>query len=321
MDHELIGIASVERLGDFDDEYVYDIIMEDGLTPYFFANDILVHNSCYFKTHASNKEEAVAVADETAKLTNASFPEFMHSSFNCQPSYDDLIKAGREVVAIRGIFQAKKKYILRVVDLEGMATDKLKSQGSEIKKADTPKIIQQFLKDLMGLLLDGKDYQEVEQFVNQRRRDLLGKDSDIFSMGVAKQVNNLDAFYAAWQRAGFPLKGKLNVGGGPQNVPGHVRAAMNYNRLASTHEEGAKLLKSGDKVILFYLKGNADGIKSIALPADAYEFPSWFTENFTVDTKLTEQKMIDAKLDGIFEAMGWEVPTPQRALVNRLLRF
>lgn len=278
-------------------------------------------DSCYFKTHASDKEEAVAVADETARLTNESFPEFMRASFNCQPGHDELIKAGREVVAVRGLFQAKKKYILRVIDLEGMAVDKLKSQGSEIKKADTPKIIQQFLKDLMGLLLDGQVYPVIEEFVNRRRKDLLGKDGDIFSMGVAKQVNNLDAFYSAWQRAGFPPKGKLNVGGGPQNVPGHVRAAMNYNRMASQYDKGTKLLKSGDKAIIFYLKGNSEGMKSIAFPADAYEFPAWFTENFVVDTKLTEQKMIDNKLDGIFEAIGWEVPTPQRALVNKLLRF
>ncbi len=278
-------------------------------------------DSCYFRTHASNKEEAVAVADETAKLTNETFPDFMRRSFNCQPTYDDLIKAGREVVAIRGIFQAKKKYILRVIDLEGFATDKLKSQGSEIKKADTPKIIQQFLKDLMALLLDGRMYPAIEEFVNQRRKDLLGKDGDIFSMGVAKQVNNLDAFYAAWQRAGKPAKGKLAINGNPQNVPGHVRAAMNYNSLVQQHEEGAKLIKSGDKVIIFYLKPNAEGMKSIGFPSDMYEFPKWFTENYTVDKKLTEQKMIDNKLDGIFEAMGWEVPTPQRALVNKLLKF
>lgn len=278
-------------------------------------------DSCYFKTHAGSKEEAIAAADETARLTNDSFPEFMRQSFNCQPTYDGLIKAGREVVAIRGIFQAKKKYILRVVDLEGSAVDKLKSQGSEIKKADTPKIIQQFLKDLMALLLDGKDYPTIEAFVNQRRKDLLGKDGDIFSMGVAKQVNNLDAFFAAWQRAGKPAKGKLSVNGNPQNVPGHVRAAMNYNSLVQLHEEGAKLIKSGDKVIIFYLKPNPEGMKSIALPADAYEFPKWFTESYTVDKKLTEQKMIDLKIQGIFSALGWEVPTYQNAVANRLLKF
>jgi hypothetical protein len=278
-------------------------------------------DSAYFKTHASSKEDAVLVADQTAKETNETFPAFMRGSFGCQSGYDDLIRAGREVVAIRGIFQAKKKYILRVVDLEGTAVDKLKSQGSEIKKADTPKVIQQFLKELMGHLLDGVDYPTIERFVNDKRKLLLGKDGDIFSMGVSKQVNNLDAFYAAWVRAGKPEKGKVNINGTPTNVPGHVRAAINYNDQVQQHEEGPKLIKSGDKVIIFYLKPNSARLKSIAFPGDTYRFPAWFDENFAVDMRLTEQKMIDSKLDGVFEAMGWEVPTPQKALLNKLLRF
>lgn len=301
--------------------------VEDGVPTHVYiakSNTVIYGDtdSCYFKTHAANKEEAIAVADETAKLTNDSFPDFMRRSFNCQPTFDDLIKAGREVVAIRGIFQAKKKYILRVVDLEGFSTDKLKTQGSEIKKADTPKIIQQFLKDLMALLLDGKHYPEVEAFVNKQRKALLGAEGDIFSMGVAKQVNNLDAFYASWQRSGKPMSGKLSINGQPpQNVPGHVRAAMNYNDLVQRYEEGAKLIKSGDKVMIFYLKPNQEQMKSIAFPGDTYEFPEWFTSNFQVDKKLTEEKMIDNKIGGIFSALGWEVPTPQSAIVNRLLKF
>lgn len=291
---------------------------------YIADSDTVIYgdtDSCYFKTHASNKEEAIAVADETARLANASFPDFMRRSFNCQPTFDELIKAGREVVAVRGIFQAKKKYVLRVVDLEGMAVDKLKTQGSEIKKADTPKVIQQFLKDLMGLLLDGKTYPEVEKFVNEKRKQLLDANGDIFSLGIAKQVNNFDAFYAAWKRAGRPVGGKIAITGDPQAVPGHIRAAMNYNDLVQRFEEGAKLIKSGDKVIIFYLKQNQEGLKALAFPGDTYEFPRWFNDNFSVDVKLTEQKMIDAKLEGIFAALNWEIPTPQKAIVNRLLQF
>ena len=301
-------------------------IGSDGKPSHFYiaAGNTIIYgdtDSAYFKTHAANKEEAIAVADETARLTNESFPDFMRRSFNCQPTFDELIKAGREVVAIRGIFQAKKKYVLRVVDLEGTAVDKLKTQGSEIKKADTPKVIQKFLKELMGLLLDGKTYPEVEKFVNEQRKHLLSESGDIFSLGISKQANNLDAFYAAWQRMGRPEGGKISVGKEPQAVPGHIRAAMNYNDLVQRYEQGAKLLKSGDKVIIFYLKKNELGLKAIAFPADTFQFPQWFKDNFAVDTKLTEQKMIDAKLEGIFAALNWEIPTPQKALVSKLLKF
>lgn len=271
-------------------------------------------DSCYFKTHATNKEEAVTAADEIASLTNASFKEFMQKSFFCQEGYDNLIKAGREVVASRGIFQAKKKYVLRVVDLEGVSVDKLKSQGSEIKKSDTPKVIQQFLKDLMNMILGGAHYPEVEAFVNEARGSILGKDADLFAVGVAKQANNLDGLYAEWQRVEKANKGKAKL-------PGHIRAAVNYNELVQRYQEGAKLLRSGDKVKVFYLKPNTEGLKSIAFPADSDSFPSWFTENFQVDKKLTEQKMFDNKLEGIFSAIGWEIPSPQNTHINRIFKF
>jgi DNA polymerase elongation subunit (family B) len=291
---------------------------------YEAISDVIIYgdtDSCYFRTMASNKEEAIAVADETARQANETFPAFMRSAFNCQPSYDGLIKAGREVVAIRGLFQAKKKYILRVIDLEGMATDKLKTQGSEIKKADTPKVIQQFLKDLMALLLDGKDYSAIEAFINERRRTLTGINSDVFSLGVSKQTNNLDAFWAAWLRSGKPEAGKVLMGEKAQAIPGHIRAAINYNELVKRFEEGGKLIKSGDKVLIFYLKPNLENIKALAFPSETYEFPTWFTENFTVDRMLTEEKMIDNKLEGIFSALGWEIPTHQGALAKKILRF
>lgn len=284
---------------------------------YTIGGDVVIYgdtDSCYFKTHATNKDEAVLVADETAKLTNESFPDFMRRAFFCQPTYDELIKAGREVVAERGLFQAKKKYVLKVVDLEGFAVDKLKSQGSEIKKSDTPKAIQEFLKSLMKKILSGAEYPEIEEFVNSQRKQAVGKDADLFSLGVAKQANNLDGLYAEWQRTEKVNKGKVRL-------PGHIRAAVNYNEAVQRHEQGPKLLKSGDKVRIFYLKPNADGFKSIAFPGDADSFPAWFGDNYQVDRALTEQKMFDNKLDGIFSAIGWELPTPQNTLLNKIFTF
>jgi hypothetical protein len=241
------------------------------------------------------------------------------------------MKAGREVVAERGLFQAKKKYVLKVVDNEGVTPSggyKLKSQGSEIKKSDTPKIIQAFLKDLMGRILSGDDYPSIEKFVNEQRKILAGKNGDIFAMGVAKQANNLDEYYASWVRKGRPAAGKVMLpsemdrpGYTGTSVPGQVRAAFHYNEIAPTYEEGAKLIRGGDKVRIFYLKGNSHGWKSIGLPAELERFPDWFSEEFEVDRKLTEEKMFDNKLKGIFGAIGWEVPTPQNTHVNRILRF
>ena len=295
------------------DGKVQNIYITDEISPVVYGDT----DSAYVKLPATNKEEAIEMADLMAEFVNDSFPEFMRSKFICQPGFDNLILAGREIVAIRGLFQAKKKYICKVVDLEGVAVDKLKSQGSEIKKSDTPKIIQKFMTIVLDKILNGADYPEVEAFVIDQRDELIKKASnvDIISMGVNKQVNKLDAFYDEWTR--FEKTGKRKVA-----LPGHVRASVNYNEAVRHYEgAGAKFVKSGDKVIIFYVKPNQWNFQSIAFPAETTKFPKWFLENFSVNTALTEEKMIDLKLEGIFSAINWDVPSKQTKLTNSLLSF
>lgn len=302
----------------------YTEINKDGSVSKFYETDAespVIYgdtDSAYFKTYANNKKDAVEIADAIADGVNESFTSFMINSFNCQaPDFHDLIKAGREIVAIRGLFQAKKKYMLKVVDLEGVATDKLKSMGSEIKKADTPKPIQKFLKNTVDLILDGKEFAEVEKHVNIQRKKLFSKSSynDIIHLGVARSANNFESQYNDFKR--FELTGKHRV-----RLPGHIRASVNYNELALLEEgQGASLIQSGDKVKVFYLLPNARKIKSIAFPSDISKFPKWFDDQYKVDVKLTEEKMIDAKLEGIFSAWGYEVPTVQGEFLKTLIDF
>ena len=111
--------------------------------------------------------------------------------------------------------------------------------------------------------------------------------------------------------------------GGTVTIPGHVRAAINYNRMLK-HEGDiiSPKINSGDKVKVYYIRTNNDfGYKSIALPADTAKFPSWFDKYFTIDTDLMEEKLISSKLEIILNALNLRVPTPQNKLINDLLSF
>ena len=287
---------------------------------YSSASDAIIYgdtDSCYYKTYANDKNEAIVIADGVAEMTNDTFPQFMREAFNCQPEFDSLIKAGREVVGRRGLFQAKKKYMIKIVDLEGTPVDKMKSMGSEIKKADTPKIIQKFLKTTVDMILEGKEYPEVVTYVNEQRKSILKNKVNVFSLGVAKQVNNLDKYWAEYTNPGT----QRSDSGGKLTITGHARAACNYNFLLDIFDQGSKPVRAGDKVLIYYLKPNEYKFKSIGFPAEMTRFPKWFLENFQVDIKLTEDKMFDSKLSGIFEALGKEVPSPQSVLTNSILSF
>lgn len=104
-------------------------------------------------------------------------------------------------------------------------------------------------------------------------------------------------------------------------IPGHVRAALNYNYLIDIFDQGSKKILSGDKVLVYSLKPNDYNFKSIAIPSDQIKFPEWVLSNFQIDIKTSEQKLIDSKLEGIFSAIGLDVPSPQSALTNSILGF
>ncbi len=302
---------------EFNDEFVYDIVMKDSSTPYFFANDVLVHNSCYFLTRTDNKHDAIAVANDVADYVNQAFPDFLRRAFLCQPWHDERIVANREIVGERGLFIAKKKYVIKVVDNEGKAVNKLKTMGSEIKKSDTPRPIQNFLKEVVSMILDGKTYSELEAYVNSQRKAIFTrmKMMDVIDIGVSKSVNNLKEKYDDYLK--YEKPGHKRV-----NLPGHVRAAINFNELGLRFEgSGATMLQSGDKVKVFYLRPNDLDLTSIAFPSDITHFPQWFLGHFRVDRKLTEEKMIDAKLEAIFTAWGHPIPNIQRAFQKTVLKF
>lgn len=295
---------------------------------YTTDNEAIIYgdtDSCYFKTFAGSKEEAVEIADAVADEINDSFPQFMRDSFCCQPGFDTLIAAGREVVAERGLFQARKKYMLKVVNLDGFDTNKMKAMGSEIKKSDTPKIIQKFLKHTVDMILNGDEYEALVEFVNNERSRLFKgfiEPEDKLLFGISKAANNLELMTRAYdaELAGKPM---LNSKGkGKLTIPGHCRAAINYNKLSTLFEgpDGVQI-SSGDKVKIFDLKSNEHDFTSIAIPAEAEEFPYWLEEELEIDFKKTEEKLITAKLEGIFSALGKEVPTPFSARVNKLMVF
>jgi DNA polymerase elongation subunit (family B) len=282
-------------------------------------------DSSYFKTGATNKEDAIEIADAVAEGVNDKFQGFMKQAFNCQPGFDDLIVAGREVVASRALLQARKKYMMRIVNLDGYDCDKFKAVGSEIKKSDTPKIIQKTLKNIVDLILDGIHYDEVAKYVNETRKKLFKgdlEDENIIQFGASKSANNIEIFTEAY---GAEILGKPILKEGSTSkltIPGHVRSAINYNMLVREYEgPGGLLIGSGDKVRVFEIKPNEYGFKAIAIPAESSKFPEWFTDNFSVDLKTTEEKLIDAKLKGIFAAINEEVPTPFLSRVRGVMKF
>lgn len=271
-------------------------------------------DSCYFATGATNQEDATKIADHVANIVNKSFKKFMQDSFLCNPGYDDIIKAGREVVTDNGIFVDKKRYVLHLIDLDGKKVDKLKVMGLEMRKTTTPKVIQNFLKDVVSRILSGDNWDDINQMIIEYR-DQVVTNMDLMDIGLPKGVNKMEE-YALKKAAGRDSNGKKYT------IPGHVSASLHYNEALKIYgDKESPEIQSEMKIKVFYLDKPVNGFKSIALPTDLDNPPEWFVQNFNINRGDHAQRLIDNNLGHIFNAIGKEVPTRQTLLFNSLYGF
>lgn len=267
-------------------------------------------DSAYFKTWANNEEEAVLVADTCAERVNNTFQNFMRKTFLCQPEFDNIIKAGRENVASRGIFVKKKHYILRVVDSEGDKVDKLKIMGLQIKKTTLPPKVGKDLSNFIGRLLRGEDWHTIAEDI-VAYKEMLETTDDVSLIGLPKGVKKVESYTADYKA---DRKCRL---------PGHVAAAIHYNICREQHKDyESPAIMSGMKIRVFYITEKRENkFISVALPTDLEVIPEWFKTEFKIDRKKHIIRLVDMPLENILSAIGKDVPSAQSLLLDDLLVF
>jgi hypothetical protein len=326
MDTEWTKVKSVECLGEIDD-YVYDLSIEDA-DPYFFANDILVHNtdSIFFtawpviESQVKNgeiewsKERAIEIYDDLANDTNASFPQFMKQAFHCPTKNGEIIKAGRELVGDRALFITKKRYAVNIYDKEGKRLDvngkrgKIKAMGLDLKRSDTPKFVQSFLMEVLEEVLSGKEKEFIIEKVKTFKKELSEMSS--WMKGSPKSVNNL-TLYANKAKANARKMDKAifvsDEDDGDTNMPGHVRASLNWNYLRQINNDNySMLIVDGMRVVICKLKSNPYNFTSIAYPTDELRLPEWFL-SLPFDDSSMETILVDEKIDNLLSVLNWNL--------------
>lgn len=267
-------------------------------------------DSVYFQTHAQDTDEAVLIADSVAEKTNATFDDFMRETFLCTPGFDNIIKAGREVVASRGIFVDKKRYVLRVVDNEGVAVDKLKVMGLDTKKTTLPVEVSKELNRFVERLLKGEDWDVIAQDIVDYKEQLKTTDN-VMIIGLPRGVKKVEEYTDQYKIYGNGVR-----------LPGHVAASIFYNQCLEKYNDRDSLpIVSGMKIKVFYLTKKVGRFKSIALPTDIEQVPDWFLDHYSIDREAHIERLVDNPLTNIFKAIQVEVPSKQSLVVSDLLEF
>ncbi len=240
-----------------------------------------------------SKESVTQLYDSVAEEVNKSFTKYMQEGFNCPATYGKLIAAGREAVGSKGLFITKKRYAMKIYDLEGEAVDKIKAMGLDLKRSDTPAYIQNFLSDVLDKVLTGSEEDEVMDFIADFRLEF--KKMPGWEKGSPRRVNKLTEYHSREKR-----KGKINM-------PGHVRAAINWNTLKKVYNDKYSMdIIDGQKCIVCKLKDNPMGYTSIAYPTDELRIPQWFKELPFADDEM-ESTLINKKLDNLIGVLDWDL--------------
>jgi DNA polymerase elongation subunit (family B) len=282
---------------------------------YTHEGDAIVYgdtDSCYFSAYNTLKEQidsgdlvwdkdvCIQLYDSIAEETNDSFPQFMEKAFHAPRKNGEIIKAGRELIGDRSIFITKKRYAINIFDKEGKRKDKdgnkgdVKAMGLDLKRADTPKYVQEFLMSVLCMVIqDGCGRDEVIEKVKEFKRVLSEQKS--WTKGSPKSVNKLTMYAEKEKREG------------KTNMPGHVRAAINYNYLRNMNgDQYSMKIVDGMKVVVCKLRSNPLGYTSIAYPTDELRLPQWF-KDLPFDDEAMEQTLVDEKIDNLLGVLDWKI--------------
>ena len=283
-------------------------------------------DSCYFSAYPIlkeqidkgelewNKDTCIDLYDQIAELTNNSFPAFMERAFHCPRKNGEVIKAGRELIGDRTLFITKKRYAINIYDLEGKRQDidgkmgKIKAMGLDLKRADTPKYVQEFLMEVLMMVLGGTPRDEVIAKIKDFKRWL--SEQDPWTKGSPKSVNNLTNHTIKFEKTG-----KCAVG--------HARAAINYNYLRKMNgDQYSQKIVDGMKIVVCSLKDNPLGFTSIAYPTDELRLPQWFLD-LPFDNLDMERKLVDEKIDNLLGVLNWDIRsnTNTNSTFDKLFNF
>jgi len=208
-------------------------------------------------------------------------------------AYAQKMQMKREGLANKGIWTAKKRYVLNVYNNEGVAYKEpyIKVMGLEMVKSSTPQPIREKMSDLIKLILT-TDESTVQEFIKDFREQFraLPPEDISFPRGVNGITEYQDS--ATIYKKGTPI---------------HVKGAILYNNLLDEKELTKKypLLRNGDKLKFTYLKTpNPIRESVISYPI---RLPKEFDLHGYVDYETQFEKAFVEPVKIILDCIGWQV--------------
>jgi DNA polymerase elongation subunit (family B) len=254
----------------------------------YLSLENLVENVCEGKT----TEQKIKYMD---KICEEIFQPFIDTTYQklsqYMNAYSQKMIMKREVLADKGIWTAKKRYILNVHNSEGVqfAKPKLKVMGLEMVKSSTPAVIRDKLKESVTVILDG-DQKVLHRFIEDFRKEFMKM--PVEDIAFPRGVNGMNTY------KGSPIYAK--------GTPIHVRGSLLFNHHCKRLgiERKYQAIRDGDKIKFVYVrKPNPFQEDVIAFPQ---ELPKEFGIHSFIDYDLQFQKVFLDAMQTVIEPLGWK---------------
>ncbi len=249
------------------------------------------------RIYEGREKTAESVVSFLNKICEMEFEKYIESSYETLAkyvnAYDQKMFMKRENIAERGIWTAKKRYILNVWDSEGVRYEepKLKMMGIEAVKSSTPAPCRTMIKDALKLMMSGTE-EDVIDFIDESRKKFRNlPPEDIAFPRTASNVQKYKASSTIYAK-GTPI---------------HIRGSLLFNHYIKQKKLNNKysLIGNGEKVKFLYLK-KPNLIQENVL-SFIQDFPHELGLDKYIDYDLQFEKSFVEPLKTILDAIGWNV--------------
>jgi len=249
------------------------------------------------RVYEGREKTSESVVSFLNKVCEMEFEKYIESSYETLAkyvnAYDNKMVMKRENIADRGIWTAKKRYILNVWDSEGVRYEepKLKMMGIEAVKSSTPAPCRQMIKDALKLMMNGTE-EDVIDFIDKSRKEFKSLPPEDISF--PRTVSNVKKYHA---NSTIYAKG----------TPIHARGALLFNHYVKKKKLTNKysLIENGEKIKFCYLK--KPNIIQENVISFIQDFPKELDLARYVDYDLQFEKSFVEPLKAILDAIGWNV--------------
>ena len=280
-------------------KYLNDLLKTSG-EDYVIASDTDSIYVCFDRlvsmvfTKEQETQKIVRFLDNVAREKIESFIEKSYQSLHeYVNSYEQKMEMSREVIADKGIWTAKKRYILNVWDNEGVQYKdaQLKIMGIEAVKSSTPAPCREKIKQGLKIIMNGTE-KELNLFIQGFRKEFMNLPPE--DIAYPRSVNGLSKFSDTSQ---LFAKG----------APIHVKGAILYNHLVRKKKIGHKypFIQEGDKIKFLHLKSpNIYQCSSISFMT---KLPKELQLHNSIDYDTQFEKSFIEPLNFILQRINWLV--------------